>query len=67
MILPLNDTEKTRYGETPMTIMIIFVCAVIWVIQELLLLSDHSELFYFGVYVLGTSPEQILQQEGFGD
>ena len=66
MILPLNDTEKTRYGDTPMTIMIIFVCAVIWLFQELLLLSDYDKLFYFGVYVLGTSPEQILQQEGFG-
>jgi len=66
MILPLNDTEKTRYGDTPMTLMIIFVCAVIWLLQELLLLSDYDDLFYLGVFFLGTSPEQILTQNGFG-
>jgi membrane associated rhomboid family serine protease len=66
MILPFNDTEKTRYGDTPMTVMIIMTCTLIWLIQEFMLHSEYDFFVYLSYLFLGTSPKLTLDQQGLG-
>lgn len=66
MILPVYDTEKTRYGDTPMTVMIILICVLIWLVQEFILQSEYEEFVYMSFAFLGTSPRLILEQSGCG-
>ena len=66
MLLPISDTEDTRYGTTPMTTIIIVVCALVWFVDIFISFSDFSFLVYLAYYFLGTNPELILNQEGFG-
>ena len=66
MLLPISDTEDTRYGTTPMSTLIIGVCVLVWVAQELVYRADFPCLVRAGFYFLGTNPELILSQQGFG-
>jgi len=66
MLFPLNDTEDNRYGASPATPVIIGLCVVIWLLEELVFASDFGDLGYLGIFFLGTSPEMVLSREGFG-
>jgi membrane associated rhomboid family serine protease len=62
MFLPLNDTESSRYEHSHMTLLIIWACTIILMLEYAL--SDESlfKLFYY----FGCNPVQILNREGLG-
>jgi len=65
MILPVSDTEDTRYGTTPMSTIIIVICVLVWIVQTLVLFTDtltYSQM----IYQLGANPELTLTRQGLG-
>lgn len=65
MLIPISDTENSRYGTTPMTTIIIVVCVVVWLAEEFIFYRDH-EAFIWMINYLGASPNLILKQTGLG-
>jgi len=65
MLIPFSDTEKSRYGTTPMSTIIIVVCVWVWGLQTLLLYTDFPS-YYWVIYNLGSNPEQTLTRQGLG-
>jgi membrane associated rhomboid family serine protease len=66
MFFPINDTESTRYGLTPMTMAIILMNTLIWILDIVLIFSEHRHLRGSVFRLFGSTPEMIFNREGLG-